>query len=107
MSLENKVIRKLKSIYDPEIPVDIYNLGLIYNISFEKCSKGYYCNILMTFTSPNCPVADFLIDSVTRSIQNIDKIYKVELRITFDPPWDNSKISEEGREIFAMENVNV
>ncbi len=105
--LKEQVIQKLKKIYDPEIPVDIYNLGLFYKIDFEECSKGYYCNILMTFTSPNCPVADFLIDCVTRSVEKIKYIYKVELQITFEPPWDNSKITEDGRELFEMDNVNV
>ncbi|MGL1892865.1 MAG: iron-sulfur cluster assembly protein [Spirochaetaceae bacterium] len=105
MNLRETVIDKLKNIYDPEIPVDIYNLGLIYDVSFEECSKGYYCNILMTFTSPNCPVADFLVDCVDRSVSKIEEVFKVEIKITFDPPWDRSKISDEGRELFEMENV--
>lgn len=107
MELIDEVITKLKRIYDPEIPVDIYNLGLIYNIDFEECFKGYYCNILMTFTSPNCPVADMLIDTIERSIVVLDHIFKVEITVTFDPPWDSSKISQEGRELFEMENVDI
>lgn len=106
MDLEDKVIEKLKTIYDPEIPVDIYNLGLIYSINFEFCMKGYYCNIVMSFTSPNCPVADFLIDSVRVKVGSVHKIYKVEIDVTFDPPWNPDMISEEGKEVFAMENVN-
>lgn len=102
-----QVVAKLKRIFDPEIPVDIYNLGLIYNIDFESCAKGLYCNILMSFTSPNCPVADFLLDSIRRMVGNIEEIYKVEIEVTFDPPWDQSMISDEGREIFEMENVNL
>lgn len=104
MDLYNEVIKKLKRIYDPEIPVDIYNLGLIYDVGFELCSKGYYCNIVMTFTSPGCPVADFLLSSVEQSLSAIDGIYKVEIEVTFDPPWSSEKISREGREIFMMEN---
>jgi len=105
MTLLESVINKLKNIYDPEIPVDIYNLGLVYDISFEECQKGYYCNILLTFTSPNCPVADLLIETIQRSLSSIDLIYKVEVIVTFDPPWDKSKISEEGLELFEMDNV--
>ncbi len=105
MSLRDEVINKLKRIYDPEIPVDIYNLGLIYNIDFEECSKGYYCNILMSFTSPNCPVADFLLDSITRNVSGIEGIYKVDIRVTFEPPWTPDKITPEGKELFEMENV--
>lgn len=107
MDLEKKVIKKLKTIYDPEIPVDIYNLGLIYSIDFEYCMKGYYCNIVMSFTSPNCPVADFLIASVNIKVGSVHKIYKVNVEVTFDPPWTPQMISEEGREIFAMENMDI
>ncbi|QEN04974.1 metal-sulfur cluster assembly factor [Thiospirochaeta perfilievii] len=107
MELMEEVITKLKRIYDPEIPVDIYNLGLIYNIDFEACRNGLYCNILMTFTSPNCPVADFILDSIRRSLITIEEIYRVEIEVTFDPPWDRSKISQEGQEIFEMENVDM
>ncbi|MBN2618395.1 MAG: DUF59 domain-containing protein [Spirochaetales bacterium] len=105
MTLYEKVVEKLKKIYDPEIPVDIFNLGLIYKIEFEECAKGFYCNILMTFTSPNCPVADFLLSSITHSLKNIDEIYKVEILVTFDPPWNPEMISIEGKEIFEMENI--
>lgn len=105
MTLLDEVISKLKNIYDPEIPVDIYNLGLVYDINFEECSKGYYCNILLTFTSPNCPVADLIMDTIQRSLSTIDMIYKVEITVTFDPPWDNSKISKEGVELFEMDNI--
>ncbi len=106
MNIEERVIDKLKRIYDPEIPVDIYNLGLIYKIEFENCAKGIYCNILMTFTSPYCPVADFLMDSIRTSLGSINEIYKVEINVTFDPPWDKTMISPLGKEIFEMENVN-
>lgn len=106
MDLLEQVIAKLKRIYDPEIPVDIYNLGLIYNIDFEECSKGFYCNILMTFTTPYCPVADYLLSSINQSIISIAEIYKVNIKLTFDPPWDQSKISDEGRELFEMDNVD-
>lgn len=106
MTIMEKVIDKLKNIYDPEIPVDIYNLGLIYGIGFEECSKGLYCNILMTFTSPYCPVADFLLASINQSLLSLKEIYKVNINLTFDPPWSPEKISEDGKEKFEMENIN-
>lgn len=107
MEFKEEVINKLKRIYDPEIPVDIYNLGLVYSIGFEECVKGLYCNILMTFTSPNCPEADVIINTIKHSVSNLDEIYKVEVIVTFDPPWDSSKVSKEGRELFEMENVEI
>ena len=106
MDILEEVVGKLKTIYDPEIPVDIYNLGLIYNIDFESCAKGLYCNILMSFTSPNCPVADFILESIHVKIGAIEDIYKVEIKVTFDPPWDRSMITQEGLELFEMENVD-
>lgn len=107
MTLREQVIEKLETIYDPEIPVDIYNLGLIYDINFEMCTKGYYCNILMTFTSPNCPVADFLLASVNQKLSAIDDIYRVEIKLTFKPPWSPAKISPQGQEILTMDNVDL
>lgn len=106
MELREKVIGKLQHIYDPELPVDIYNLGLIYRIDFEECSNGVYCNILLTFTSPNCPVADFLIRSINQSVLGLDEVYKVNVTVTFDPPWTPDMISPEGKEIMAMDNLD-
>lgn len=103
MTLRDKVIDKLKRIYDPEIPVDIYNLGLIYSIDFEKCAKGYYCNLTITFTTPNCPIADYLLYQIHYSISVIKEIYKVNIKVTFDPPWGPESISEEGKEILEAD----
>lgn len=105
MELLQRVIEKLKRVYDPEIPVDIYNLGLIYDIGFEKCSKGYYCNITMTFTTPYCPIAEYLFASVNQSVSSIEEIYKVSIKLTFDPPWSPNKISDEGKDVLRMDNL--
>lgn len=103
MNLREAVIEKLKGVYDPEIPVDIYNLGLIYDIGFEECAKGYYCNITMTFTTPNCPAADQILYHMNYTLTSIPEVYKVKIDLTFDPPWDKSKISDEGQDILIME----
>lgn len=94
MTIERRVIDALKTIYDPEIPVDIYNLGLIYQIEVEQDSK---VRILMTLTSPNCPVAESLPDEVMNKIKEIEGISEVEVNLTFDPPWSKDNLTEEAR----------
>ena len=89
--LRNKIITEIKKIYDPEIPVNIYELGLIYKI--EICEKN---NVLieMTLTSPNCPVAESLPNSVKENILKINGIKNVDLKLVWDPPWTKEKMSE-------------
>ncbi len=90
MDLKEKVIAEIKKIYDPEIPVNIYELGLIYDVSVnEKIVK-----VKMTLTSPNCPVAESLPKEVKDSIMEIDGIDKVDLDLVWEPPWDKSMMSE-------------
>ena len=90
MDLKEKVIAEIKKIYDPEIPVDIYELGLIYDVSIiEKNVK-----VKMTLTTPNCPVAESLPKEVKDSIMQIDEVDKVDLDLVWDPPWDKSMMSE-------------
>ena len=90
MDLKEKVIAEIKKIYDPEIPVNIYELGLIYDISI----KNKDVNVKMTLTTPNCPVAESLPKEVKDSIMEIKGIGKVELDLVWDPPWDKSMMSE-------------
>tara|TARA_Y100000590_G_scaffold334355_1_gene380465 strand:+ start:134 stop:430 length:297 start_codon:yes stop_codon:yes gene_type:complete len=90
MNLKEKVIAEIKKIYDPEIPVNIYELGLIYDISI----KDNNVNVKMTLTTPNCPVAESLPREVKDSIMKIKEIGKVELDLVWDPPWDKSMMSE-------------
>ena len=89
--LKEKVILEIKKIYDPEIPVNIYELGLIYNIDIDEKNK---VNIDMTLTSPNCPVAESLPNSVKNNILKVDGVTDVNLKLVWDPPWDKEKMSE-------------
>ena len=89
--LKNKVISEIKKIYDPEIPVNIYELGLIYKIEIDNKKK---VEIEMTLTSPNCPVAESLPNSVKDNILKIDGIEDVNLKLVWDPPWTKEKMSE-------------
>jgi FeS assembly SUF system protein len=88
------VVDMLRTIYDPEIPVDIYELGLIYdvNVSDEGDVK-----IIMTLTSPNCPVAESLPEEVREKTRSVDSVNEVEVEITFDPPWNKDMMSEEAK----------
>ena len=89
--LKEKVIKEIKKIYDPEIPVNIYELGLIYKIEIIDKEK---VNIDMTLTTPNCPVADSLPKQVKEYIMNVKGVSDVKLNLVWDPPWDKSKMSE-------------
>ena len=89
--LKEKVILEIKKIYDPEIPVNIYELGLIYNIHIDEKNK---VKIDMTLTSPNCPVAESLPNSVKDNVLKVDGVSDVDLNLVWDPPWDKDKMSE-------------
>ena len=89
--LKEKIISEIKKIYDPEIPVNIFELGLIYKIDVNKDKK---VTIEMTLTSPNCPVAESLPNSVKNNILKIEGIKDVDLRLVWDPPWTKDKMSE-------------
>ena len=90
MELKNKVIDEIKKIYDPEIPVNIYELGLIYDILITE----NHVKVKMTLTTPNCPVAESLPKVVIDSIMQIDEVEKVDLDLVWDPPWNKSMMSE-------------
>ena len=90
MDLKEKVISEIKKIYDPEIPVNIYELGLIYDISI----KDKNVSVKMTLTTPNCPVAESLPKEVKDSIMDIKEVNKVDLDLVWEPPWDKSMMSE-------------
>jgi len=93
LSLEDKVIETLKTVYDPEIPVNIYELGLIY----EVAATGNNVKILMTFTTPNCPVVESMPAEIREKILSIDGVDEVEIEITFEPPWDQEMLSDEAK----------
>ena len=89
--LKEKIISEIKKIYDPEIPINIYELGLIYKIEIKSTDKVL---IEMTLTSPNCPVAESLPNSVKNNILKINEIKDVDLKLVWDPPWTKDKMSE-------------
>ncbi|MCJ7757771.1 MAG: SUF system Fe-S cluster assembly protein, partial [Gillisia sp.] len=92
--LGEKIVEVLKSIYDPEIPVDIYELGLIYDVFVNTENE---VKILMTLTTPNCPVAESLPQEVEDKVKSMDIIKDCEVEITFDPPWTHELMSEEAK----------
>ena len=93
-NLGPKIIEALKTIYDPEIPVDIYELGLIYDIMVNENND---VRVIMTLTSPNCPVAETLPVEVEEKIKTIKEVNKAEVEITFDPPWHQGLMTEEAK----------
>jgi metal-sulfur cluster biosynthetic enzyme len=96
-AIQEKVINVLKQIYDPEIPVNIYDLGLVYNLSVTEEPHGIVCRIEMTLTSPGCPVADMLIGQVQSIAYIVDEIDEVMIDLVFEPPWSEERISYEGK----------
>ncbi|MEM5565833.1 DUF59 domain-containing protein [Psychroserpens sp. AS72] len=92
--LGEKIVRVLKTIFDPEIPVDIYELGLIYDVFVNE---DYDVKILMTLTTPNCPVAETLPLEVEEKVKSLNDVKTAEVEITFDPPWTQDLMSEEAK----------
>ena len=91
--LMDKIVEKLKTVYDPEIPVDIYELGLIYDVRINQKKV----TLDMTLTSPHCPVAETLPMQVKRTVEEIAELNEVEVKIVWEPPWDKTKMSEAAR----------
>ena len=92
--LGEKIVKELKQVFDPEIPVDVYELGLIYDVFINEDNE---VKILMTLTSPNCPVAESLPKEVEDKVKSIDEVKDAEVEITFDPPWTKDLMSEEAK----------
>jgi FeS assembly SUF system protein len=92
--LGDKIVKVLKTIFDPEIPVDIYELGLIYDVFVNEDAD---VKILMTLTTPNCPVAETLPREVEEKVKSLDHVKDAEVEITFDPPWSQDLMSEEAK----------
>ena len=93
-ALGEKILNVLKTIYDPEIPVDIYELGLIYDVFVNEDME---VKILMTLTTPNCPVAESLPIEVEEKVKSLDEVKSAEVEMTFDPPWSKDLMSEEAK----------
>ncbi len=92
--LEDRIVEMLKTIYDPEIPVDIFELGLIYEVDIQEDN---HVLIDMTLTSPNCPVAESLPKEVEDKVATVDGVNSAKVKIVFDPPWDKDMMSEEAK----------
>ena len=94
MKLKEKIIEEIKKIYDPEIPVNIYDLGLIYDVIVDEDNN---VDVKMTLTTPNCPVAESLPMEVENTVKEVRDVKKVNLELVWDPPWDKSMITEAGK----------
>jgi len=88
------IIEALREVYDPEIPVNIYDLGLVYSIDIDEETTA---NIIMTLTAPGCPVADMIVQNVFENVSAVEGIEDANIELTFDPPWDKSMMSEEAK----------
>lgn len=94
LEIETRIVGVLKSIFDPEIPVNIYDLGLIYEINVND---DHVAHVTMTLTAPNCPLAEELIEEVKYKVSGTRGVKECELKLTFQPPWDKSMLSEEAK----------
>lgn len=94
LSLTEKVVTMLKTVYDPEVPVDIYELGLIYGIDIDDDGN---LKITMTLTAPACPAADFIVEDTRIKLESIDSINSVDIQIVFEPEWNKDMMSEEAK----------
>ena len=92
LKVEQDIVLTLKNIYDPEIPVNIYDLGLVYEIDFTPDGVA---TIRMTLTAPNCPMTDMLLEDINRQVGKVDGVKEVNVILTFEPPWDKNMMSEE------------
>ena len=95
MRIYNRAIELLRTVYDPEIPVNVYDLGLIYKIDYEEETKTLHVD--MTLTAPGCPAADFIMEDVRQKLMSVEGPEKVDLRLVFDPVWDQDMMSEEAK----------
>lgn len=94
LKLEEDIVRMLKTVYDPEIPVNIFDLGLIYNVDVDDDKN---VTITMTLTAPNCPAADFILDDVRFKLESIPDVKNVVVNLTFEPSWTKDMLSEEAK----------
>ncbi len=94
LEIETRIVEALKTIFDPEIPVNIYDLGLIYNLEVDD---DHIAHILMTFTAPNCPIADQLVEEVSSKVTSTEGVRKCDIKLTFNPPWDRNMLSDEAK----------
>lgn len=94
LKIEERIVEVLKTVYDPEIPVDIYNLGLIYRIEVHEDAS---LDVDMTLTAPNCPAADFIMEDVRLKLEGVSGVKEVKVNLVFEPEWDKDMMSEEAK----------
>jgi FeS assembly SUF system protein len=102
MSLKDNITLALKRVYDPEIPINIYDLGLIYNLDV---TEDGHASVLMTLTTPNCPVAGSLPGAVERAVRSVEGVADVKVELTFDPPWGKERMSDAAKLALGIEDV--
>ena len=98
--VEEQTIMVLKTIFDPELPVNIYDLGLIYFVTVKESlsnKEEFFVNVVMTVTSPNCPAIESLPEDITEGVERLESVLKCDVEVTFDPPWDRSFMTEEAQ----------
>ena len=94
LKIEERIVEVLKTVYDPEIPVDIYNLGLIYRIELQEDGQ---LDVDMTLTAPNCPAADFIVEDVRLKLDGVEGVKEARVNLVFEPEWDKDMMSEEAK----------
>ena len=94
--IKQKIVERLKRVYDPEIPIDVWNLGLIYDIKVED----HDVKVKMTLTAPGCPIAYLIVDNVRRAVLEVEGIKKVDVELVWEPKWSPLRMTDEGREMF-------
>ena len=94
LALEEKIVTMLKTVYDPEIPVNVYDLGLIYELNIDEEQN---VNIDMTLTAPSCPMADFIVEDVEQKVASVEGVKSVKVNLVFEPEWDKDMMSEEAK----------
>jgi FeS assembly SUF system protein len=92
LQIETQIVEALKEVYDPEIPTNVYDLGLIYDVDLHDDNSVI---ITMTLTAPNCPLADFIVDNVKKSVEAVEYVKSVKIKLVFDPPWSKEMMTEE------------
>lgn len=92
MELERKIVMALRQVYDPEISVNVYDLGLIYEL---KVDQDHHVKIVMTLTAPNCPMADYVVEQVKQAVDDVPGVVSSEIELVWEPVWDKSRMSEE------------
>jgi len=94
LPLEEKIVQMLRTVYDPEIPVNVYDMGLIYKVDIDE-EKNVHID--MTLTAPNCPAADFMVEDVRMKVESIEEVKSVDIQLVFEPEWNRDMMSEEAK----------